>query len=28
LDWLRLFSKLYPELYEELELILDDLRKR
>lgn len=26
-DWLRLFSKLYPELYQELELILDDLEK-
>ncbi len=26
-DWYRLFSKLYPELYQELELILDDLRK-
>jgi hypothetical protein len=27
LDWLRLFSKLYPELYQELELILEDLGK-
>ncbi|MFX1428208.1 MAG: hypothetical protein ACFFBE_17275, partial [Promethearchaeota archaeon] len=26
LDWYRLFSRLYPELYQDLEQILDDLR--
>ncbi len=27
LDWYRLFAKIYPKLYQELEQILDDLRK-